>query len=181
MSRILVLIGSSRHGGNTEMLARSFAEGARTRHEVELLSVADLQVSPCRGCNACSTSEGHACAQRDDMDQVYEKLHWADTLILASPVYFYGLSAQLKAVIDRLHTPMRNGFSVRRLGLILAGAAVLPDLFDPILLQYRMALRFFKLSDAGRVLVSGVREKGDVRNGDGLTRAYEMGCNLREE
>jgi hypothetical protein len=74
---------------------------------------------------------------------------------------------------------MRNRFPVRRLGLILAGAATLPDLFDPILLQYRMICRSFKLEDVGTVLVSGVKEKGDVSHGDGLKRAYELGQKLQ--
>ena len=65
-----------------------------------------------------------------------------------------------------------------KLGLILVGAATLPDLFDPILLQYRMILRFFHLEDIGTVLVNGAKDKGDVMQGDGLKRAFEMGSSL---
>lgn len=178
MSRIIVLAGSARKDGNTGMLARAFAEGAGRRHQVEVVSVADYRIQPCLGCNKCYTSEGHRCVQRDDMAAVYEKLTEADTLVIASPVYFYGISAQLKALVDRLHTPMRNEFGIRRLGLILAGAATLPDLFDPILLQYRMILRFFQLEDIGTVLVSGTKDRGDVLKGDGIQRAYELGSAL---
>ena len=173
-----MLVGSVRREGNTELLAKAFAEGAGKRHEVELVSVADYSIHPCLGCNRCYSAEGNRCVQQDDMEKIYEKLKGADTLVIASPVYFYGVSAQLKALIDRLHTPMRKQFPIRRLGLILAGAATLPDLFDPILLQYRMILRFFDLEDIGTVLVSGVREKGDVRNGDGIRQAYELGNHL---
>ena len=74
---------------------------------------------------------------------------------------------------------MRNHFSIKRLGLILVGAATIPDLFEPITMQYRMILRFFGLEDIGTVLVSGAKEKGDVLNGDGIKRAYEMGINLQ--
>ena len=112
------------------------------------------------------------------MRQIYGKLRQADVLVVASPVYFYGISAQLKAVIDRLHTPMRNGFPIRKLGLILVGAAELPDLFDPILLQYRLILRFFGLEDIGTVLVRGAKDKGDVLATDGIRQAREMGENL---
>lgn len=179
MGRIVVLVGSVRREGNTELLARAFAEGAGLRHEVELISVADYRIHPCTGCNRCYTSEGNRCVQKDDMAEICGKLRQADTVIVASPVYFYGISAQLKALVDRLHTPMRNSFGIRRLGLILVGAAELPDLFDPILLQYRMILRFFSLEDAGTVLVRGAREKGDVLHGDGIQRAYIMGSGLR--
>ena len=113
------------------------------------------------------------------MSLIYDKLRQADTVIAASPVYFYGISAQLKALVDRLHTPMRNTFGIKRLGLILVGAATIPDLFDPILAQYRMILRYFDLEDVGTVLVPGAREKGDVLRGDGLQRAYELGRSLR--
>ena len=113
------------------------------------------------------------------MTEIYDRLAQADTVVIASPVYFYGVSAQLKALIDRLHTPMRNSFRIRRLGLILVGAATIPDLFDPIVMQYRMILRFFGLEDIGTVLVSGAMEKGDVQAGDGTRRAYEMGSRLQ--
>ena len=175
MSRIVVLVGSVRRGGNTELLAQAFAESTGKNHEVELVSVADYAVHPCIGCNSCYTREGHRCFQDDDMQQIYNKLKQADVLVIASPVYFYGISAQLKTVIDRLHTPMRNDFAVRKLGLILVGSADLPDLFDPIILQYRMLLRFFHLEDIGIVLVPGVKEKGDVFATDGIKQAREMG------
>ena len=109
------------------------------------------------------------------MQIVYDKLKCADVFVVASPVYFYGVSAQLKAIIDRLHTPMRNDFKVKKLALILVGAAVLPELFDSIKIQYQIVLNFFKLEDAGMVLVRGAKDKGDVRNTDGLDEAYRLG------
>lgn len=181
MSRITVLVGSPRRNGNTALLAESFAKGARKSNIVELLRVADYRINPCLGCNACCSSEGYVCAQKDDMALICQKLMRTDTLVIASPVYFYGVSAQLKALVDRLHTPMRNDFPIRRLGLILVGAATLPDLFDPIVMQYRMICRFFKLESIGTVLVSGAKEKGDVRRGDGMQRAYELGSKMNQK
>lgn len=110
-----------------------------------------------------------------EMQIVYEKLKTADILVIASPVYFYGISAQLKAIIDRLHTPMRNEFPIKKLALILVGAATLPELFDSIKIQYRLILNFFRLEDAGMVLVQGAKDKGDVKKTDGLDKAYELG------
>ena len=181
MSRIIVLVGSARKNGNSELLAKAFADGAGQHHKVELVSVADFRILPCLGCNRCSSGEGRLCVQQDDMTAIYDKFMEADTVVISSPVYFYGISAQLKALVDRLHTPKRNEFKIKRLGLILVGAATLPDLFDPILLQYRMILRFFHLEDIGTVLVSGAKEKGDVLKGDGIKRAYELGCALPQE
>ena len=70
-------------------------------------------------------------------------------------------------------------FAIKKLGLILVGAAELPDLFDPIILQYRMLLRFFRLEDIGMVLVSGAKDKGDVLATDGIRQAREMGERIR--
>ncbi len=113
MSNIVILVGSMRKNGNTDLLAQAFAEGARENNFVEIVSVADYKVNPCIGCNSCFTREGNKCFQNDDMDGIYEKLKVADMVVVASPVYFYGISAELKAVIDRLHTPMRNEFSIK--------------------------------------------------------------------
>ncbi|MCR5025455.1 MAG: flavodoxin family protein [Lachnospiraceae bacterium] len=178
MSKILVLTGSVRKGGNTDLLAEAFAEGTKKNNEVDIISVADVKVNPCNGCNACFSTEGNVCVQKDDMDLIYRKLKEADTLIIASPVYFYGISARLKAVIDRLHTPMRDQFGVKRMGLILVGAADIPELFDSIIIQYRLVLNFFHLEDIGMVLVHGAKDKGDVKKTTGLKEAERLGQTL---
>lgn len=112
------------------------------------------------------------------MQEIYGKLKEADVLAIASPVYFYGVSAQLKAIIDRLHTPMRNEFRIKKLALILVGAATLPELFDSIKVQYQLVLNYFKLEDAGMVLVRGAKDKGDVKNTEGLEEAYQLGLSI---
>lgn len=178
MSNIVILVGSMRKGGNTDLLAQAFAEGARKNNVVEIVSVADYKVNPCMGCNSCFAREGNQCFQNDDMDRIYEKLKAADVVVVASPVYFYGISAQLKAVIDRLHTPMRNEFSIKKLALLLVGAAQLPELFDAIILQYQLILNFFHLEDAGMVLVRGVRDKGDIKGNPALKEAYDLGVSI---
>lgn len=177
MSKIVVLVGSVRKGGNTDLLAQAFTEGAGKKNDVEIVSVADYKVNPCIGCNSCFKREGNRCFQNDDMSVIYDKLRNADTLVVASPVYFYGISAQLKAMIDRLHTPMRDEFHIKKLALILVGAATLPELFDAIKMQYQLVLNFFHLEDAGMVLVRGAKDKGDVKE-EALKEAYELGASL---
>lgn len=178
MSHIVVLVGSMRKGGNTDLLAQAFAEGACKNNTVEIVSVADYKVNPCIGCNSCFTREGKRCFQKDDMDAIYEKLKTADVVAAASPVYFYGVSAELKAVIDRLHTPMRNEFPIKKLALLLVGASRKPELFDAIKLQYQFILNFFHLEDAGMVLVRGVSDKGDIEGHEALKEAYDLGLSL---
>ena len=176
---ILILSGSPRKGGNTELLVEAFVKGASQKHHVEVVSVHDYKVNPCMGCNACFKSESNSCVQKDDMPLIYEKMAVADMLVIASPVYFYGLSAQLKAVIDRFHNPIRDTYHIKKTALLLVGAASLPELFDSILAQYRLCLNFFKLEDVGRVLVRGVKDKGDIQNTEAIQRANELGLNIR--
>lgn len=178
MNKIVVLVGSVRKGGNTELLAQSFVNGAVKNNDVEVVSVADYHVNPCIGCNSCFKREGNKCFQEDDMTKIYEKLESADMLVIASPVYFYGISAQLKAVIDRLHTPMRNNFNIKKMALLLVGAAQLPELFDSIIMQYKLILKFFNLEDEGMILVRGVREKGEIEGNIALNEAYELGISI---
>ena len=177
MSNVVILVGSMRRDGNTDLLARRFAEGASEHNSVEIISVADYKIAPCIGCNTCFTREGNACFNHD-IDVVYEKLRRADVLVIASPIYFYGISAELKAIIDRLHTPMRNTFAIRKLALLLVGAASLPNLFDPILLQYQMILDFFHLQDVGKVLVRGVKDKSDIIGRPEMDEAYRLGLTI---
>ena len=179
MSNIVILVGSMRKGGNTDLLAQAFAEGARENNSVYIVSVVDYKVNPCIGCNSCFMREGNKCFQNDDMDGIYEKLKVADMVVVASPVYFYGISAELKAVIDRLHTPMRNEFSIKKLALLLVGAAELPELFDAIKLQYQLVLNLFHLEDAGMVLVRGVKDKGDIKGNAALKEAYDLGLSIK--
>ena len=179
MSRIVVLVGSMRKGGNTDLLAKSFAEGAEQRNTVEVVSVTDYKVNPCIGCNSCFSREGNRCVQKDDMSLIYEKLKQADVLVLASPVYFYGISAELKAIIDRLHTPMWNTFPIKKLALLLVGAASLPELFDAIKMQYQLVLNYFHLEDAGMVLVRGVKDIGDIKGSQALEEARKLGESLK--
>ena len=199
--KILIISGSPRKGGNTELLAEAFAKGASKHHQVEIVSVRDYKVNPCLGCNACFktngqsseshpssledgrvvTDEGEAngiCAQKDDMALIYEKINQADMLVIASPVYFYGISAQLKVVIDRFHNPIRDTFHIKKMALLLVGAATLPELFDAILTEYTLCLKFFNIEDAGKVLVRGVKDKGDIKNTDALNEAYRLGCSI---
>ena len=179
MSNIVVLAGSSRVNGNTDILAKAFADGAKEHNTVEILSVAKYTIHPCIGCNSCKKNAENACFQNDDMHIVYDKLKSADILVIASPVYFYGVSAQLKAIIDRFHNPVRNSFPIKKLGLILVGADTLPELFDCIIVQYELTRKHFGLDDIGKVLVRGAEAKGDVHKTDGVRQAFALGKNLR--
>lgn len=174
----MVLVGSMRKEENIDLLAKAFVDGASKKNDVEIISVTEYKVNPCIGCNSCFERKDNSCFQKDDMEIIYRKLAKVDMIVIASPVYFYGISSKLKAIVDRLHTPLRNTFRIKKLGLLLVAAATLPTVFDAIEIQYKLVLDFFKLEDAGRVLVRGVKDKGDIKGNKALEEAYKLGMSI---
>lgn len=143
------------------------------------MSVADYKINPCTGCNICKKTEKKVCCQNDDMRTVYKKLSEADILAIASPVYFYGLSARLKAVIDRLHSPIRKTFKIKNLALLLVAADNIPTVFDSIKVQYKSVLDYFSLKSAGEIYVGGVENIGDIKGNKALEDAYNLGKSIK--
>lgn len=176
--KILILTGSPRKGSNTDMLAKAFADGAKINHDVEIVSVGDYKVNACIGCNSCFTREGNKCFQNDDMAQIYQKMANADMLVIASPVYFYGVSAQLKNIIDRCHTPMRKNFNIKSMALLLVAGSSKPFVFDAVIKQYELVCDYFHFEDKGRVLVGGVNDRGAIAQRDELKQAYQLGLSI---
>ena len=100
MKKVLILSGSPRKGGNSDTLCDEFMKGAiEAGNEVEKVFVAGKNIGYCKACYACKDTG--VCAIKDDMADVLQKMLDADVIVLSSPVYFYSISAQLKAVIDR--------------------------------------------------------------------------------
>ena len=98
--KVLGILGSPRRGGNSEILMRAFLEGAaEAGAEVEEIILRDLKISPCLEIYHCF--KDGTCPIKDEMREIYDKLLEADVVALASPVFFYGVSAQSKAMIDR--------------------------------------------------------------------------------
>lgn len=103
MSNILILNGAPRKNGSTASLVKAFAEGAiASGNEVREAYIHGMGVQSCLGCDACMQTHA-GCVQKDEgMARIYENLDWCDTIVFASPVHFGYLTAQLKAVIDRM-------------------------------------------------------------------------------
>ena len=98
---VLILSGSPRNGGNSDLLCDEFMRGAlESGNQVEKIRVAEKKIGYCKACYYCRQSGG-VCAIKDDMAEVLQKMIDADVIVLASPVYFYSIDAQLKALIDR--------------------------------------------------------------------------------
>ena len=101
MKNVLILSGSPRMNGNSDLLCDEFMRGAQEAgHEVEKIRIATKKIGYCRACYFCNDHKGQ-CAVRDDMAGILEKMLQADVIVMATPVYFYSIDAQLKALIDR--------------------------------------------------------------------------------
>ena len=101
MKKVLILEGSPRRNGNSAILSDEFARGAEEAGcSVEKIQIAHQKIAGCLGCGVCYRN-GSACVQKDDMAEIREKMLAADVIVLASPIYFYSMTAQMKAVIDR--------------------------------------------------------------------------------
>lgn len=176
MKHIAVLIGSPRRGGNTETLARAYINGAeKAGNTVDVIIPSEMKIGGCVGCNACYKSETHACALSDDMTECYKRLAAADVIVIATPIYFYGVSSQLKALIDRLHNPIRGNFKVNKLVLLMVCADTIDSVFDSVVTMYRSTLSYFSLEDGGIVGVRGVSGKSDIVGNPLLTEAERLG------
>lgn len=175
MANVTILMGSPRLNGNTARLVNAFTGGISFQHKVDVVNAEKLNIGPCTGCNSCFKNEGHKCFQSDDMEMVYELLSKTDVLVVATPVYFYGISAQLKTLIDRLHNPVRDSFRISKMALLAVGAASLPKMFDSILMQYQLCLDFFHLEDLGTVLVREVKAPGDIEGNQAILDAKRLG------
>ena len=104
MKKVVLLSGSPRPNGNSSMLCDEFIRGAaEAGNKAEKILLSRKKVAGCMGCNACYRNGG-ICVQKDDMEEIKNKLLEADVIVLASPVYFYSMTAQLKAVIDRTYS-----------------------------------------------------------------------------
>lgn len=173
VKNILVLVGSPRHNGNTELLADAFIKGAvEEGNEVNKYVLKGKKILPCIDCQACFKTG--KCILQDDMNEVYELLSSTNILVLASPVYFYGMSAQLKALLDRLHNPVRDTFPIKA-SAFLSVCADNAEAFIPSIAMYKAIGRYLGWADKGIVTASDVENKGDIAGRAELNLAYELG------
>lgn len=180
MKKVLILSGSPRKGGNSDILCDEFMRGAiDAGNEVEKIRVTEKKIAPCSGCYFCRNSGGR-CALNDDMTDILQKIIDCDVLVLSSPVYFYSICAQLKAVIDRTvarWTEIAN----KDLYYIATAAEDDEDTLDITLSCFHgFAMCIDGYEEKGTLYGKGVADKGDVLNRPELmTIAYEMGNSVR--
>lgn len=175
--KILVLTGSPRKNGNSNTLADNFIKGAEEAgHEVVRFDAAFKNVHPCIGCNSCGMDG--PCVFKDDFDFVRRHIVDADMVVFATPMYYFGISAQLKAVIDRFYAVNGQIHRSKKAALLMTYADTSTPEAEPIKLHYKTLLNYLGWTDAGQVIASGVWPAGAVNQTEYPKRAYELGKSL---
>jgi multimeric flavodoxin WrbA len=187
--RVLGIFGSPRRGGNTEILLEEALKGAEKEGaETERLRLADFNFMPCIECLACY-EEGQ-CVVLDDMQRIYPKLLEADIIILASPIFFYGITAWAKAMVDRCQALWSRKYILKEASLgkegkkrkgffISVGGTKGQKVFEGAILTAKYFFDVLNAEYAGELVFRGVDGKGDILKTPGaLQQAFEAGRKL---
>ena len=181
---VLVILGSPRRKGNSSTLAARISRGAKSAGaEVETLFLHGLKISPCRGCDTCKKQDSKGCAIKDDMQEIYPKLIKADAWVIASPVYWFTMSAQTKIFMDRCYALTAyadNPFAGKRIAIAMSYGDA-----DPIRSGCVNALRTFQdaygytRSKIVGMVYGSAMKAGEIANNKALMReAQELGKRL---
>jgi len=176
--KVLVILGSPRKKGNSATLADRISRGAKSAGaEVETVFLEGLKISPCKGCNTCQKPDSEGCATKDDMQKIYPKLINADAWVIASPVYWFTMSAQTKIFMDRcyaLTAYAKNPFVGKRIAIAMSYGDA-----DPVksgcvnaLRTFQDAFRYTGSKIAGMVYGSAT-EAGEIANNEALMQEAE--------
>ncbi len=177
--KIVILFGSPNVNGSTKLLVNAFKQGAEeSKHSVEVIDVTKLNLHPCLGCVSCGY-EG-PCVQKDDMQLIKSKLLRADMLVFATPLYYYGVTAQLKIVIDRFCF-FNSSLTNKHLKSALLGVAWNYSnwTFNALVEHYKMLVRYLDLENMGMILGYGCGTPSMTSNSKYLNMAYELGKSLK--
>ena len=150
--KITVLNGSPRKQNTTAMID-AFVEGAQEAgHEVEVLRVAAMNIAGCKACEYCHTKGEGVCIQKDDMPQVIAAYQDADVVVFASPVYYFGMTAQIEAAIQRVYCIGKPPKATKAVLLLSSGS---PNVYDGPIGQYKSMIGYMGLEDAGIITAAG--------------------------
>lgn len=147
--------------GNTELLVdATLGEAAKHGHKGEKIYLYDYEIKPCIDCRACKQGE-KICVQKDDMPEIYNRIDAADAIILATPIYWYGPTAQMKLFIDRLRPYVANRHLERKNAYLIAPSEEGPSACGPLVDSLKMSFKYLGLVYAGEALITA-NEKGEV-------------------
>lgn len=179
--KIIVLNGSPRKNGNTSALVKAFREGAESAgHSVTEFWLGGMDIHGCRGCCAGGKNPESPCVQKDDMEQIYPAYKEADVVVLASPLYYWTISGQLKCAFDRLFAVAEcdpNYTNPRKESALLMAAE--GNGFEETVYWYDRLMGHIGWKDWGKVLCGGVMAVGDIEGKPELEEARKLGASIK--
>ncbi len=176
--KIVVIKGSPHKNGSSNMLAGQFIKGASEKgHKIVELDAAHMNINPCIGCDFCGMNGD--CSQKDDVVQIKEALLSADMAVFVTPVYYFGMSAQLKAVIDRFYSYTTRLSSKHLKTALIAAAWDSNDDVMPYLAEhYKKLCRYMNFTDTGMILGTGCGSPAMTSGSIHMQEAYQLGKSL---
>jgi len=173
--KIVVITGSPRKGGNSDILAEAFITAAESKgHTVQRFDAGRMKIGGCRACNSCFKKD-KPCVFEEDFNKIALAIMEADAVVFSTPTYWFSMSAQLKAVLDHMYAFLAGGKAGELAGKKAAvfaccmsdDPAILKDVTAPMVKSFG----FLKWECVGEVLVTKAANPGDVKNTDGCARA----------
>ena len=176
--RVLILSASPRKGGNSDTLCNQLMEGAQQDgHQVEKIFLKEKKINYCTGCGACY-NRGNGCSQKDDMENMLNKMIDADVIVMATPVYFYTMNGQMKTFIDRTcsrYTEINN----KEFYFIVTAADDDKALMTRTIEEFRGFLYCLEgATEKGIIYGTGAWQIGDIKNKPVMEEAYKIGVNI---
>ena len=178
---IVILNGSPRKNGNTSALVQAFTEGAQSAgHTVTDFFLDKMDIHGCKGCFGGHSSRECPCVQRDDMAQIYPAVKDSDVVVLATPLYYWNMSGQLRTAVDRLFALEEGDGNLLR-GHNRASALLMAAEghgFEDVLLYYNHLMGHLNWKNLGHVLAGGNGDVGDIEGKSELQQAYNLGSSI---
>ena len=157
---VLILQGSPRANGNTAWMAEKYKKAAEAAgHKVTIVNVAHKKIAGCLACEYCHGKGAGACVQKDDMQEIYPLLAEAEALVLAAPIYYFTMSAQIQAPIQRIYNMQKPG-KLKKMALLLSSYS--PNVYDGAIGEYHGIQRYWGVEDAGIVTAKLDEQKTDA-------------------
>lgn len=180
--KIAILNGSPRRKGNTSALVKSFAEGAESAgHTVTEFFLDSMDIHGCKGCFGGHSSQECPCVQKDDMIKIYPAVKDADVVVLATPLYYWNMSGQIRTAVDRLFALEEGDGNFLR-GNGKASALLMAAEghgFEDVLTYYDHLMEHLKWENLGRVLAGGNMDVGDIDGKPEIQQAYRLGKSIK--
>ena len=176
--KVLIISTSLRNHSNSESLADSFAEGAKAAgNEVETITLRNKSIAFCKGCLICQTLG--RCVIQDDAVEIAERMKTADTIVFATPIYYYEMSGQMKTLLDRVNSLFPTDYAFREIYFLSAAAENEEGVDERAIhgLEGWIAC-YEKCHLAGTVFAGGVNKAGEIEEHPALKKAYNMGASI---